>query len=55
MDFFLLSPLQLVELDAKLNALKAMVNNTVAFFYPGKSCSNARTPQMLGSLPSQSR
>jgi hypothetical protein len=27
-----------------------MVNNTIAFFYPGESSSNARTPQMLDSL-----
>jgi hypothetical protein len=32
-----------------------MVNNAVAFFYPGESSSNARTAQMFGSLPSRSR
>jgi hypothetical protein len=32
-----------------------MVNNTVAFFYPGESSSNARAPQMLDSLPSRSQ
>jgi hypothetical protein len=52
MDFFLLSLLRLTESDAKLNVQKAMVNNVVAFFYPGKSSSNARAPQMLDSLPS---
>jgi hypothetical protein len=55
MDFFLLSPLRLVESDVQLNALKAMVNNAVAFFYPGESSSNARTPQMLDYLPTRSQ
>jgi hypothetical protein len=54
-DFFLLSPLRLVELDAELNALKAMVNNAIAFFYPGESSSNTRAPQMLDSPRSRSR
>jgi hypothetical protein len=54
-DFFLLSPLRLVELDAELNALKAMVNNAIAFFYPGESSSNTRAPQMLDSPQSRSR
>jgi hypothetical protein len=54
-DLFLLSSLRLAESDAELNALKAMVNNVVAFFYPGESSSNARAPQMLDSLPGQSR
>jgi hypothetical protein len=31
-----------------------MVDNTVAFFYPGESSSGARTPQMLDSLPMRS-
>jgi hypothetical protein len=44
MDFFLLSPLRLAESDAELNALKAMVNNAVAFFYPGESSSNVHAP-----------
>jgi hypothetical protein len=52
MDFFLLFPLRLTESDAKLNALKAMVNNVVAFFYPGDSSFDTRAPQMLDSLPS---
>jgi hypothetical protein len=55
MDFFLLSLLRLAESDAKLNALKAMVNNAVAFFYLSGSSSNVRAPQMLDSLPTQSR
>jgi hypothetical protein len=54
-DLFLLSSLRLAESDAELNALKAMVNNVVAFFYPGESSSNARAPQMLDSLPGRSR
>jgi hypothetical protein len=53
MDFFLLSPLQLTELDAELNALKAMVNNVVAFFYLGQFSFDACAPQMLNSLPSR--
>jgi hypothetical protein len=55
MDLFLLSSLRLAESDAELNALKAMVNNVVAFFYSGESSSNARAPQMLDSLPGRSR
>jgi hypothetical protein len=55
MDFFLLSPLRLAESDAELNALKAMVNNTVAFFYLDKSSSNTHAPQMLDSLLTQSQ
>jgi uncharacterized membrane protein YkgB len=54
-DFFLLSPLRLVELDAELNALKAMVNNAIAFFYPGESSSNTLAPQMLDNPQSRSR
>jgi hypothetical protein len=55
MDFFSLSPFQLTESDAELKTLKAMVNNVVAFFYLGQSSSNARAPQMLDNLPSQSQ
>jgi hypothetical protein len=33
----LLTLLRLVEIDAELNALKEMVENVVAFFYPGDS------------------
>jgi hypothetical protein len=32
-----------------------MVNNAISFFYLGKCSSNTHTPQMLDSLPSQSR
>jgi hypothetical protein len=32
-----------------------MVDNTIAFFYPGESSSNTRAPQMLDSLPNRSR
>jgi hypothetical protein len=55
MDHFLLSPLRLAESDAELNALKAMVNNAVAFFYLDKSSSNTHAPQMLDSLLTQSQ
>jgi hypothetical protein len=55
MDFFLLSPLRLAESDAELNALKAMVNSAVAFFYLDKSSSNTHAPQMLDSLLTQSQ
>jgi hypothetical protein len=41
-------------LDAKLNALKAMVDNAIAFFYPAESCSGSHAPQMLDSLPIRS-
>jgi chromosome segregation ATPase len=40
---FWLTSLWLVELDAELNTLKAMVDNAVAFFYPGES-SEVRAP-----------
>jgi hypothetical protein len=32
-----------------------MVDNAVAFFYPGESSFEARTPQMLDSLPMRSQ
>jgi hypothetical protein len=32
-----------------------MVDNVVAFFYPGESSSRACAPQMLNSLPTRSR
>jgi hypothetical protein len=54
MDFLLLSPLRLAELDAEVNALKAMVNNAVAFFYPSESFSNVCAPQMLDSMSTRS-
>jgi hypothetical protein len=37
-----LTPLRLAESDAELNALKAMVDNAVAFFYPGESSSELK-------------
>jgi hypothetical protein len=52
MDFFLLSPLRLTESDAEINALKAMVNYVVAFFYPCEPSSNAHAPQMFDNLSS---
>jgi hypothetical protein len=55
LTFLLLTPLQLTESDAELNALKVMVDNTVVFFYPGESSSEARIPHMLDSLPSRSQ
>jgi hypothetical protein len=33
-----------MESDAKLNSLKAMVDNTIAFFYPGELSTEALTP-----------
>jgi hypothetical protein len=32
-----------------------MVDNVMAFFYPGESSSKTRAPQMLDSLPTRSR
>jgi hypothetical protein len=32
-----------------------MVDNVMAFFYPGESSSRTRAPQMLDSLPTRSR
>jgi hypothetical protein len=55
LESFLLFPLRLIESDAELNALRAMVNNAVTFFYPSESFSNTHAPHMLDSLPSQSR
>jgi hypothetical protein len=52
---FLIDPASTRRIDAKLNTLKAMVDNTIAFFYPGESSSDTRAPQMLGSLPNRSR
>jgi threonine synthase len=46
---------RLAESDAELNALKAMVENADAFFYPNDSSTTVRAPQMLDSLPTQSR
>jgi hypothetical protein len=41
---FLMTPLQLAESDAELNALKVMVDNVVAFFYPSESSSEVCAP-----------
>jgi hypothetical protein len=49
-----LTLLRLAETDDELNALKAMVDNAIAFFYSGES-SRACAPQMLDSLPTRSR
>jgi hypothetical protein len=40
----LLTPLRLTETDAELNALKAMVENVVVFFYPNGSSSASLAP-----------
>jgi hypothetical protein len=32
-----------------------MMDNAIAFFYPGESSSDIRAPQMLDSLPIRSR
>jgi hypothetical protein len=50
----LLTPLRLLEIDAKINALKAMVENAVAFFYPNDPSPTARAPQLLDGLPTRS-
>jgi hypothetical protein len=51
---FLTIPLQLIESDAKLNAMKAMVENAINFFYLGESSTGTCAPHMLDSLPSRS-
>jgi hypothetical protein len=50
----LLIPLPSAEIKAKRNALKAMVENVVAFFYPDDPDSAARAPQLLDGLLTQS-
>jgi hypothetical protein len=50
----LLTLLRLAEIDAKINALKAMVENAVAFFYPNDPSPIARALQLLDSLPTRS-
>jgi hypothetical protein len=52
---FLVTPLRLAKLDAELNALKAMVDNAMSYFYPSKSSFAIRTPQMLDGLLNQSQ
>jgi hypothetical protein len=51
----LLTLLRLAESDVELNALKALVENVVPFFYPGDSSTAARAPQILDGMPTQSR
>jgi hypothetical protein len=51
---YFLTPLWLTESDAKLNALKVMVDNVVAFSYPDESSSRTQDPQTLDSLPTRS-
>jgi hypothetical protein len=51
----ILTPLQLIESDAELNTLKAMVENVVAFFYPNDSSFASRAPQLLDGLPTRSQ
>jgi hypothetical protein len=52
---FQLTLLRSAELDVELNALKAMVDNVVAFIHQGESSSKAHAPpQMLESLPTRS-
>jgi hypothetical protein len=41
-------------LDVKLHALKMMVGNVVAFFYPGVPSSEVHAPKMLDNLPTRS-
>jgi hypothetical protein len=53
---FSLHPQQQAESDTELNALKVMVGDAVAFFYPGESSSEVPPPpQMLNSLPTRSQ
>jgi hypothetical protein len=49
-----LTSLRLAESDVELNALKALVENAIAFFYPGESSAGMHAPQMLDSLPTRS-
>jgi hypothetical protein len=50
----LLTLLQLAEIDVELHALKALVENVVAFFYPGESSTIVWAPQMLDSVLTRS-
>jgi thiamine pyrophosphokinase len=45
----------LVETKVELQTLKAMVENTVAYFYPDDPASVARAPVLLDGLPTRSR
>jgi hypothetical protein len=49
-----LTPRWPAESEAELSALKVMVDNVIAFFYPGESSSEAHAHQMLDSLPNRS-
>jgi hypothetical protein len=46
---------QLAKTKAEFNALKAMVENAVAFFYPNDPSSAARAPHLFDGLPTCSR
>jgi hypothetical protein len=52
--YFLTNPLRLAESDADLNALNVMLENAIAFFYPGESSTRKHAPQMLHCLPRRS-
>jgi hypothetical protein len=51
----ILTPLWLVESDVELDALKAMVENAVALFYPDDPSTSPRAPQLLDVLSTQSQ
>jgi hypothetical protein len=48
------TPLRLAESDAELIAIKAMVENAIAFLYPSDSSTTAQATQMLDSLSNRS-
>jgi chromosome segregation ATPase len=50
----ILTLLRLIENDAKLNALKAMVENVVSFLYPNDPSTATRATQLLDGMPTQS-
>jgi hypothetical protein len=50
----ILTLLRLIENDAKLNALKAMVENVVSFLYPNDPSTATQAPQLLDGMPTQS-
>jgi septal ring factor EnvC (AmiA/AmiB activator) len=50
----LVIPLRLAQTEAELNALKAMVENAVSFFYPNDTSLAARAPLLLDGLPTRS-
>jgi hypothetical protein len=53
LNHFLTDPARLAESNAELNALKVIVDNAVAFFYPGES-SRACASQILDNMPIRS-